>query len=151
MSNEVLSTSDIDQFFSSFEVYKGTCSSDTIPIKQISHPQAFIINTAENIAPGEHWMGLIIEGKNCWFFNSYGEKIKNHHILNTLKNVGCKSYLYNSIPIQAISSSNCGYFCIAFILSYIRKVPYDMFLNNFSLDTGLNNEICYRLIRKYIS
>ena len=150
-ANEILSTSEIDLALNTFTIYKGTYSSDKIPINEGKLPQAFIVNTARNNSPGEHWVGLIIDERYCYFFDSFGNESLNMDILNKMKQFGFRRYLYNTQPIQSVFSENCGYFCIAFILSYIRNVPYNVFLNNFSTDTLSNNEICYNLIKKYIS
>ena len=150
-ANGILSTSEIDLALNTFAIYKGTYSSDKIPVNKRKYPQAFIVNTARNNSPGEHWIGLIIDERYCYFFDSFGNENLNVDILNKMKQFGFKRYLYNAQPIQSVFSENCGYFCIAFILSYIRKVPYNAFLNNFSTDVLSNNEICCRLIKKYIS
>ena len=147
----VLSTSEIDLVLNTFAIYKGTYSSDKIPINNRKFPQAFIVNTARNNSPGEHWVGLIVDESCCYFFDSFGNENLNMDILNKMKQFGFQRYLYNTRTIQSVFSENCGYFCIAFILSYIRNVPYNVFLNNFSTNVLSNNEICYSLIQKYIS
>ena len=150
-SDEILSTSEIDLALNSFPIYKGTYSSDKIPINNRKSPQAFIVNTARNNSPGEHWIGLICDESCCYYFDSFGNENLNIDILNKMKQYGFQRYQYNTRPIQSVFSENCGYFCIAFILSYISNVPYNVFLNKFSSDTLSNNEICYSLIKKYIS
>ena len=147
----VLSTSEIDLVLNTFAIYKGTYSSDKIPINNRKFPQAFIVNTARNNSPGENWVGLIVDESCCYFFDSFGNENLNMDILNKMKQFGFQRYLYNTRAIQSVFSENCGYFCIAFILSYIRNVPYNVFLNNFSTNVLSNNEICYSLIQKYIS
>ena len=70
-NQETLSNHEIDRILHSLPFFKGTFSSDTIPTIpiQINSPQAFIINTARQNRPGEHWVGFIInEQRKCFFF-----------------------------------------------------------------------------------
>ena len=151
MNFEVLSTSDINSILSEYDIYSGTYASDTFKSVKKENNQAFVINTADSASPGDHWIALIKTDAECFFFDSFGLPIYTQPILSVLKQQNILNYKYNSIQIQPIASDNCGYYCIAFILSYINRFSYDKFLNYFFYDESKNDKICYDFIRKYIS
>jgi hypothetical protein len=92
----------------------------------------------------------LLTSQNVFFFDSFGFELLNLSILESLKNLGIKFYKYNTRPVQPLFSENCGYYCIAFILSYINNMEFSDFMNNFSSNKLLNNSICYKFIQKYI-
>ena len=154
-NQETLSNHEIDRILHSLPFFKGTFSSDTIPTIpiQINSPQAFIINTARQNRPGEHWVGFIInEQRKCFFFDSFGNQILNLDILYSLKRMGIDSYIYNTKEIQSIFSNSCGYFCIAFVLAWKQKIPNNIFLSLFSEYNQESNDIlCYEFIKQAIN
>ena len=92
----------------------------------------------------------MLTSQAVFFFNSFGFELLNLNILESLKNLGLQFNRYNTTPIQPLMSENCGYYCIAFILSYINNIDLSDFLYNFSTNRNLNNTICYQFIQKYI-
>ena len=151
MNFEVLSSSDINSILSEYDIYSGTFASDKFKLSKKVNNQAFVINTADSTSPGDHWIALIKSEAECFFFDSFGLPIYTQPILQILKQQNILCYQYNSIQIQPKVSNNCGYYCIAFILSYINRFSYDKFLNYFFYDVSKNDKICYDFIRKYIS
>ena len=131
MLNRPLTTTDINTMLKSYDIFVGAFPSDQIRIQQTSSPQAFIVNTEPRTSAGEHWTALIVSDKQCLFFDSLGHEMYNVLILNALKNAGITKYKYNSCQIQSILSHNCGYFCIAFVLSFIYGHSYPTFMSNF--------------------
>ena len=95
---------------------------------------------------------LINEQKDCYYFDSFGNQILNISILHSLRKMGIVTYKYNTKEIQSISSSSCGYFCLAFILAWRLKIPYDAFIALFSEEKQENNEaVCYKFIKQTIN
>ena len=150
MDYEILSTTNINNILNKFSAFKGTFPSDTIIISRNNDTQAFVINTSNSNSPGEHWTALILDNKKCFFFDSFGLEILNLDILKQIKNQGISNYKYNSKQIQPISSNNCGYYCIAFIVSYMYNYTLESFLCMFSNNPSNNNVICYNFLRKYL-
>ena len=150
MDFEILSTLDINSALKRFTVFKGSFPADRVPILKVKKTQAFIINTAKNEKEGEHWTALIVEGNKCSFFDSFGYQLLNPKVLKSLKNIDIIQYQYSNASIQPIFSNNCGYYCIAFILSYLKGFTYSDFLNLFSNNVIENNNICYKFIQMYI-
>jgi len=147
---EVLSTSDINSALEKVSIFKGAYPSDVVPISipiDLKDPQAYIINTADSTHPGEHWIALVLVKNKCLFFDSFGHQLLNLDILNKLKKAGVLQYQFNNKQIQPYQSENCGYYCIAFILSCQNGMSFSKFLNNFSTYPEENNEICYEFIK----
>ena len=100
MNNEILTSEDIDSALKPYSIFKGAFPSDSISMFCLSEKQAFIINTAKSGKPGEHWVGLILDGPICNYFDSFGLEILNLDVLNTLKYSGITKYVFNSNQIQ---------------------------------------------------
>lgn len=151
MNLEVLSTSDINSILSRYDIYSGTYASDTFKFPKNKEKQAFIINTADSASPGWHWIALIKTNTKCFVFDSFGLPIYTKPILHILKHENIVNYQYNSIQVQPMTSNNCGYYCIAFILSFLNGITYEKFMSSFFYDVSKNDKICYEFIGKYIS
>ena len=151
----ILSNHEIDRILKPIPFFRGTFSADTIPAISSSCNciHAFIVNTASQNKTGEHWVGLVInEQKDCYYFDSFGNQILNISILHSLRKMGIVTYKYNTKEIQSISSSSCGYFCLALILAWRLKIPYDAFIALFSEEKQENNEaVCYKFIKQTIN
>ena len=150
MDYEVLTTLDIDSALKKYPIFKGAFPSNLVPISRAEGARGFIINTAKSDRPGEHWTAMIVDGEDCHFFDSFGYELLNLDLLKSLKKIGIIQYKYSSIQTQPFSSGNCGYYCIAFILSHIKGFSYTEFMNIFSYDVIENNKTCYNFIKQYI-
>jgi hypothetical protein len=92
-----------------------------------------------NLNGESHWTALIKKGNSHCYFDSFGfvppEEVE----------VKIKPYMYNSDDIQCLSSTSCGYFCIAFIRFLHNKKDlkesYEKFLHLFDFDNLNNNEL----------
>ena len=150
--HEILSTLNINNILYNYYNFKGCYAADNIPIIKPAENEinGFIINTAKYGSPGEHWTAIIIKNNSCIFFYSFGCEIYNQTLLSLLKSIQINKYMYNSIQIQPFLSNNCGYYCIAFILSQLKDFSYTEFMNIFSYDREKNNNTCYNFIKMYI-
>jgi len=143
-----LSTSDINHMLRGVKIFKGAFSSDSVILRSKSQTQAFVINTDRQTSPGSHWVGLIVSNGKCCFFDSFGCENLNLDILNTLKDVGIKRYNFNSKQIQSVYSDKCGFYCVAFILSFCYGISYRKFIDIFSDDLAKNDEICLQFLNE---
>ena len=116
-STKPLSTINLNSMLKNYDIFMGTFPSDQVQIQKGNFPQAFIVNTKPSVSTGEHWTALIVSDNKCLFFDSLGDEMRNVYLLESLKRVGITKYKYNSCQIQSIFSNNCGYYCVAFILS----------------------------------
>ena len=151
MTTEPLSTSDINYMLKHIKMFIGTFPSDIVPVYRKNHPQAFVINTAPDKTSGEHWTALILVDNKCLYFDSFGRQIRNIELLESLKRAGVKNYLYNSRQIQSVLSNSCGYYCVAFILSFVCGASYPSFMSNFVTKLKQNDDFCYRFIESVLN
>ena len=151
MMSEALSTNDINTMLRHITMFAGTFPSDIVPIQQRKYPQAFVINTAPNRTSGEHWTALILTDSKCLYFDSLGCQIQNVSLLKSLKKVGVRYYKYNSCQIQSVLSSSCGYYCIAFVMSFVSNSSYSNFMSKFVTDLKQNDDICYKFIKTILN
>lgn len=73
-------------------------------------------NEKGNWNPGTHWVACYIEGKNQFYFDSFGfppprviDAYLSHH------------YVWNHQDIQNVHGGHCGQYCLAFLLAMTRK------------------------------
>ena len=98
-----LTTIDIDLALEHAKIFVGTYPSDMVPVARKDSAQAFVINTAPQSTQGEHWTAMILKGSKCLYFDSFGLPIQNHALTTSLKNVGVRTYKYNSCQILGCS------------------------------------------------
>ena len=149
--NEILSSVQINTTLAKYCVFKGAYPADRVPLMERSKNQAFIINTDTNDRPGSHWTALFIKSGECTFFDPFGSECMNVFLLKQLRNIGLKKYKYNAKQVQPFKNNNCGYFCISFILHMINTSDFTSFLCYFKDNEDTNNEICYKIISKYMN
>ena len=146
-----LKTTDIDRILMQYSLFKGTYPCDSVPITTKFEDQAFIINTGNSQSSGQHWVGLIIKQEKCWYFDSFGIELLSLDVLKRLKKAGVENYFSNSKQIQSVNSVSCGYYCIAFILSFVLGNKYEDFLAEFSNNLIKNEKTCHDLIKIYLN
>jgi len=99
---------------------------DELPDKVIDGN--YIINLqSSSQGTGTHWTALSVKGKNADYFDSYGAP-PSIEIIDFLKKRQCR-IAYNNWIIQDLNSSNCGYFCLAFLL--FKNVAVGKTMNDF--------------------
>ena len=124
-------------------------SVDRLSERECQNSEYFIINTA-NFPHSGHWIGLILSGNVCTYFDSLGlESLIDERIVNFI----CKRATilkYNINVIQSPSSEYCGFFYIGFILSFMCSENLGKYLNWFN-DTDLikNDSIVIHVICFY--
>ena len=143
-----LSTSDINNMLSGVKIFKGTFPSDLVPLRSKTQTQAFVINTSGNNLPGSHWVALIVSDGKCRYFDSFGVENLNLDILTVLKEVGITNYDFCSRQIQPLYSDKCGFYCVAFILSFVHGISYRKFIDIFSDDLEINDKICLQFLNE---
>ena len=151
MSTKALTTTNLNSMLKNYEIFMGTFPSDQVQIQKSSYPQAFIINTEPSTSAGEHWTALIVSDRKCLFFYPLGCEMLNVFLLETLKSVGITKYKYNSCQIQSIFSNNCGYYCAAFILSFVCGYSYPRFMSNFVTKIKQNDRLCFQFIKNHLN
>ncbi len=125
----------IDKVMSRFKDYAGTIMRDQIKTL-LPHikPQsriAFIINTDDHTKPGQHWDAIYIDATpngshSLEWFDSFGRPMPPDIledcklILHCLKPETLLKIKENKVVHQKDSTSNCGFFCMKFLIDRFR-------------------------------
>lgn len=136
-SHKGLSDIEIDTVMKKFPQYLGTIAHNEIDKLDIT-PRSeggFIINTDPISKPGRHWQAIYFDARPSGnneidFYDSFGDPV-DKNILKDLKDVAnkldAKTYLKfkeNRIKQQSDSSSNCGFFCMKFLIDRFNGKPF---------------------------
>ena len=109
----------------------------------------YVINLDNSYNNGTHWVALIVNGNDNFYFDSFGcippSEVEN--FINNNKNTKIK-YAYNNWICQDLKSSNCGFFCIGLFM-YLKKhnknkdlyKTSNNFINIFYDETLMNDTI----------
>ena len=97
-----------------------------------------------NLNGSSHWTALIRNGNLFFYFDSYGV-VPPQNLCDMMGD-----YIYNSKEIQAINSSSCGFYCVAF-LKYMQKHGESInsfmdFVNHFTNEYIKNEHILKELL-----
>ena len=104
---------------------------DELPYFPQRFPASLIVNTDTSIGNGDHWLALVLEKDECFYFDSFGLPIVEEYILKFLEphyNV----VTYSDVCIQHIGSHKCGEFSLLFVKHVNSKTTYDKFLSYFN-------------------
>jgi len=103
----------------------------------------YIINLDDYHKPGSHWVCLI----DNFYFDSYG-LIAPKQVENYLNN----KYYYNNQQYQHLYSTNCGWYCLYYLLYFnnkkINKENFKIFLNQFSIVNNNDELIINNILKK---
>ena len=109
----------------------------------------YIINLENHNQKGSHWTTLIMTKKDCIYIDSFGQP-PPQEVEDFLKNKYKKeSITYNTMMIQDIKSTYCGYFCIACLKSFKANKRKGLlqnlkiFQNIFSTETNKNDKLLF--------
>ena len=118
-----------------------------LPIDELKNfifrkPCSLIINTDKSNKPGEHWIALFItENGYLEYFDSYGIRPYKKEIYHFIKKHKLK-LIYNKKKIQNSLSTNCGKFCLLYLLLRTRRLRMNkilkFFVNNKNNDLLIN-------------
>ena len=132
---EPLSTHEIHYKLKSDEysnkIFKAVLPFDCLP-KSPPYPSAFVVNTHPQGKKGEHWLAIYYDKKGkCRFFDSFGNSPIFYGLLGYIEKTAT-SWEYNSVQLQSIFSTLCGYYCIYFVLLKSRNIEMFEILNLFN-------------------
>lgn len=129
------------------ELYLGTFAIDTIPCIS-KYPSCLIINNQTSIQNGQHWIAIFFNSnKTAEFFDSYGNP-PIFYGLNYYINKYSSTYIFNHKQVQSINSSNCGYYCVLFLLFKSRGLSMETYLSHFK-DSNLNDKMLDKLKKQF--
>ena len=148
----------IDKVMDKFKDYHGSIMRDQIkkllPDIKPQSRVAFIINTQPSDKPGQHWCAVYIDARNgpessnsLEWFDSFARPMPADIredcklILKILKPETILKLKENSVVQQSDDSSNCGYFCMRFLIDRFRG-------QSFSSATGYDQQQKIDMINK---
>ena len=138
-------STNINSFLRNEVEFLGCFAIDCLPPFPTEFPKTMIINTDYKSGPGEHWVAVILLKYECIYFDSFGLGVVESEILDYLK---CyyKSCIRSNTCIQDVTSTKCGAFCVAFILSVKNKMNYNKFIGHFNAPLLIQNDI---ILKRY--
>jgi hypothetical protein len=116
------------------------CMRDELPKKRENGN--FIINLEPSSMIGSHWIICTVNHREVMYIDSFGAP----PTLETIKFIN-GPYGYNQFIIQDLKSSDCGFFCVAFLLYMKLNYQKDFYetannyINMFVDDTRKNDNI----------
>jgi len=122
--------------------FLGVFAIDEIPHK-IEPKSFFVCNTDPSHLKGKHWIAFIcLEKNNCEIFDSLG--LKKNEIEQYFNFQQKMNFIYNTTPVQSISSKLCGFFVVTFVIERMlnQTMDFDEIIENiFSHNQDLNDKI----------
>ena len=128
------------------KTFLGCFAYDNLPPFPTKFPAKFIINTGASDTEGEHWVALLMNSEECFYFDSFGLPIIDAIVLEYINNK-YKVLIFSDVCIQHHQSKMCGPFCISFLRKVKNRKGYSKFINSFSHNDFLKNE---RIMEVYL-
>jgi hypothetical protein len=126
--SKYLNTDDLDnvakQDVTLRKYYIGTFPADVKP-KILPSRCCWIWNVDEKTQPGSHWVAIIKDGKQIYFFDSYGKTpgfFKRQYWMDYFHKSGYRVTMYNKEQKQSYISRTCGVWCLVFLKMYWRGI-----------------------------
>ena len=112
---------------------------DKLPPFPEKLPSCLIVNTNISTEIGDHWLGLVLEEDECFYFDSFGLPILEEALIKYLKPY-YNFVAYSDICIQDFESDKCGKFCILFVKQVNSESIYENFISQFNWVNLLEND-----------
>jgi hypothetical protein len=102
-------------------------------------------NYVINLNGRSHWCGLVRDGKNYFYFDSYGF-VPSQEVEDQIG-----KYVYSDFDVQSIDSSSCGFYVIAFFKALNKKKDkmkaYHSFLKKFGSNKFKNESVMEKILK----
>ena len=134
-------SSHIEEIMENEKSFMGCYPKDKLP-KRFPKvlPKTIIINTGLSSTSGDHWVALLLLKNVCFYFDSFGLDIVDHHIQDFIERK-YKRYISNQICIQHFESKKCGEFCIGFTKMVKNRKDFQNFIMKFDFQYLKNNDM----------
>lgn len=121
-----------------FSEFKGVYPCDTIP--QIREG-GLIINTDPHNLRGEHWVAFLRNPDGSGeYFDSFGLPPIIPEICIYISSNTTRGCIYNSTPVQNVTSSNCGLFCIRFLKCRFKGETFNQIMTKLTREERITLE-----------
>ena len=133
-------SSHIEEIMKNEKSFMGCYPKDKLP-KRFPKvlPKTIIINTGLSSTSGDHWVALLLLKKSCFYFDSFGLDILDHHIQDFIERK-YKRYTANQKCIQHFESKKCGEFCIGFAKMVKNRLDFEKFIVKFDFQNLKEND-----------
>lgn len=100
----------------------------------------YIVNTDDADKAGEHWVVLLMDvARRGEYFDSMGLPPLHDAFMDFLAQ--CQQWIFNEHQLQQVGSLYCGQYCTAYIQYRCRNATMADFVNNFTTNYVLNDNI----------
>lgn len=131
--------------------FLGVFPIDKLPVK-LNKKQFFVANLDPSYKEGSHWICFVrLNNTECEIFDSLGVKIET--ILPYISFNQKLTFLYNSTPVQSLSSTLCGKFVITFLIERMlnqtmdfNDLLEDIFSSNLFTNDNTVTQFCKNLL-----
>jgi hypothetical protein len=114
----------------------------------------YIINLESSTSGnGTHWLSIKIDGKNCFYMDSFGI-IPPKEVIDFCKRIPNSRLAYSEIQMQEITTETCGWYAVGLLIHLNNTKKKDIFksageyINQFSYESKNNNAILKNFFRK---
>ena len=142
----MLST-EIEDLLQTSSNFLGCFPLDGLPPFPQQLPSSIIVNTDISTGIGDHWLALVLEEDECFYFDSFGLPILEETLIRYLEPY-YSFVTYSDVCIQHIESDKCGEFCILFIKHVNSKCIYEHFLSLFDQSDLFKNDL---IVEKWLN
>lgn len=148
-----MSNFDIDSVLGGFAPYYAGCyPKDKISLSRVGKNWCMVINMSNDkssggtVLPGTHWTAIGSQDGIPWYFDSYGLPPP----IEVYRCFGMRTVTYSVRQIQERGTTNCGWYCILFIMSLYNRTlssVFEPFVNQFDRVNLIDNDqILYKLL-----
>ena len=127
LPNKPLSNFKLEDAAKKFKIpyFRGVFLLDTLP-KKPNKKECGIVNFDKSSGPGTHWVAWYKNGKNKFYFDSYGVQppIEVVYYLGKLIH-------YNTDQVQPVGQVFCGHLCLYVLKELGAGQEFQNILNNF--------------------
>lgn len=121
LPNRPLSNFDIEKFIKLCQIpyFRGIFMRDNLPNKKAWKNECMIVNHDSIKNNGTHWTCYVKNGKNVYYFDSFGKLAPP---LELIQYLGSDSNIhYNADQYQKFNTTICGHLCLQFLYAFYKE------------------------------
>jgi len=132
--------------------FGGCFSCDNIPSTSQTEEVSYIVNLSKAHEDGTHFIAIIVKEHCVYYFDSFGQKCTNSHILSFMSRLA-RDIVYNSVQVQDFTSKMCGFYCALIVIRNDAncKMKTDLQFHTTTSDLFLNDKLCVDYICKALT
>ena len=133
-------STEIEDILQTSDKFLGCFPLDELPPFPQRLPASIIVNTNISTEIGDHWLALVLDEGECFYFDSFGLPILEETLIKYLEPY-YSSVTYSDLCIQHIESDKCGEFCILFVKHFKSNNIYENILLQFNKNNLQQNDV----------